>query len=103
MEMAIALSVIVLGATVALQWKAPITLAMALVGFFAVFHGFAHGAEMPTAASSLGYGLGFVVATAALHVAGLGLGFVLSAKSRVLPVGGSVMALAGLGLFSDWL
>ena len=49
-------------------------LAAALAGLFAIFHGHAHGAEMPQAAEGLSYGLGFVVATAALHGAGIAIG-----------------------------
>lgn len=101
-EIAIALSVVVLGAVVALQWKAPITLALGLVGFFAVFHGFSHAAEMPADTSPVGYGLGFGLATAVLHIAGLAVGLVFTAHRKVLPVGGSVMALAGFGLLSGW-
>ncbi len=101
-EIAIALSVVVLGAVVALQWKAPVTLALGLVGFFAVFHGFAHGAEMPADMSSAGYGVGFALATVVLHAAGLALGLGFKATSKVLPVGGSAMALAGIGLLSGW-
>ena len=102
-EIAIALSVVVLGAVVALQWKAPVTKALGMVGFFAVFHGFAHGAEMPANSSSVGYVLGFVLATAALHGAGLALGLAFKAYRKVLPLGGGAMALAGFGLFSGWL
>jgi urease accessory protein len=101
-EIAIAGSVLALGAIVALQWQAPVSLAMALVGFFAIFHGFAHGAEMPVSASSIGYGLGFVAATIALHVTGLALGLTIKSSSKVLPVGGSAIGLAGVGLLSGW-
>ena len=73
-EIGIAASVIVLGLAVAMQWNLPVAGAMALVGFFALFHGHAHGAEMPTDASGLAYGVGFVLATAILHVIGIGLG-----------------------------
>lgn len=74
-EFGIALSVIVLGAMVALGVKAPLAAAVGLVGLFAIFHGHAHGAEMPENAAGLAYGLGFVLATALLHLAGVGLGF----------------------------
>ncbi|WPP03091.1 HupE/UreJ family protein [Methylocella tundrae] len=74
-EFGIALSVIVLGAMVALGVKAPLAAGVGLVGLFAIFHGHAHGAEMPENAAGLAYGLGFVLATALLHLAGVGLGF----------------------------
>jgi urease accessory protein len=95
-ETGIALSVVVLGVLVALQWKLPVAVAAALVGVFAVFHGFAHGAEMPATTSGLGYAAGFVAATGALHVAGLLLGQL--ALSRVVKMGGAAIGLAGLGL-----
>jgi urease accessory protein len=67
---------------------------MGLVAFFAVFHGHAHGAEIPETMSGLAYGAGFVAATAALHALGIGLG------RRVLQVGGSAAALAGAALLA---
>ncbi|KQP26568.1 HupE/UreJ family protein [Methylobacterium sp. Leaf100] len=99
-ETGIALSVVVLGAVLALGAVPPVAGAMALVGTFAVFHGFAHGAEMPGAASGLAYGLGFLIATALLHAAGLGLGFTVTHhKTRpALRVAGAGLAAAGLGL-----
>jgi len=101
-ELAIALSVIVLGAAVALQMPLPISAAVAMVGFFAVFHGFAHGAEMPLDASGAKFGGGFLLATAILHLAGLAAGFVLgrsaSAASVSTRVAGGVIAAAGLVL-----
>ena len=75
-ETGIAASVLVLGTVVALQWKAPLRVATALVGFFAVFHGFAHGAEMPVDASGSSFGAGFLVATALLHAIGMALALV---------------------------
>ncbi|MDP2079395.1 MAG: HupE/UreJ family protein [Pseudotabrizicola sp.] len=73
-EQAIALSVIVMGLAVAFGMKLPVGPAMALVAVFAVFHGHAHGAEGSGSGSFLGYAVGFVVATALLHVAGVVLG-----------------------------
>lgn len=104
-ELGIALSVVVLGAAVAFGIKAPLALAMASVGLFAIFHGHAHGAEMPEDASGLAYGLGFVLATGLLHLAGIGLGLAIGAldgsKGRVLVrTAGAAVAVAGLGLVS---
>lgn len=73
-EPMIAVSVIALGLAVAFRLRVAAPAAAALVGVFAVFHGHAHGAEMPELASPLLYGLGFVLATAALHGAGIALG-----------------------------
>ena len=70
-EIGIALSVIVLGAVVAFGVKAPVALAMGAVGLFAIFHGHAHGTEMPLDASGFEYGIGFMLATAVLHAAGI--------------------------------
>jgi urease accessory protein len=104
-EAGIALSVIVLGLAVALRWKAPVAAAMALVGLFALFHGHAHGSEMPVDAAGFEYGLGFILATALLHGAGLtlGLGFARfgrTAAPRSIQFGGIAMAVAGLGLLT---
>ncbi len=73
-EIGIALSVLLLGAVIALAWKAPIWAACAIVGVFAIFHGYAHGRELPSAADPIGYAVGFVLATGLLHVSGIGVG-----------------------------
>lgn len=104
-EAAIALSVVVLGAVLALRPALPVAAAMALVGVFAVFHGHAHGAEMPDSATGLAYGLGFVAATALLHAAGLGLGLAAGrlngAQGRQgVRLAGAGLAAAGLGLLA---
>lgn len=70
----IAASVIVLGFVVAARLTLPAVAASALVGVFAIFHGHAHGAEMPTDVAGISYAAGFMLATAALHGAGIGLG-----------------------------
>lgn len=107
-ELGIALSVVVLGATVALGARAPLAIAAGLAGFFAIFHGYAHGAEMPAAAGGLAYGAGFMLGTALLHVAGLGLGAALGrlgARAAPLAVqaSGGVAALAGVGILTGAL
>jgi urease accessory protein len=108
-ELGIAMSVIVLGALVALQTSMPTSIAMGIVGFFALFHGHAHGAEMPTDASGLSYAAGFMLATALLHVAGIALGLVGLAKiassysRRVIQAGGAAMAVAGVGILTGYL
>src|SRR3546814_15115868 len=81
---------------------------MALVGAFAVFHGHAHGAEMPVAASGLAYGLGFLLATALLHGAGLALGFGLdkaagAASHKLARPGGAFIGLSGLAILAGVL
>jgi len=105
-EIGIAASVIVLGLAVALQLGMPVAAAMAMVGLFAVFHGHAHGAEMPADAAGLSFGAGFIMTTALLHGTGLALGVTLSRLATMpvskiaLRLGGGAMALAGLGLLS---
>ena len=104
-ELGIALSVVVLGAAVALRLSLPVAGAMALVGAFALFHGHAHGAEMPAGASAMSYALGFVLATAMLHAVGVGIGLVAGIGSQrvgqwAMRTCGSVMALAGVGILA---
>ena len=77
-EIGIAVSVLVMGAVIALAYRAPIWIACLIVGVFAIFHGYAHGKELPSAADPIGYSLGFVLATGMLHVAGIGLGLLNS-------------------------
>jgi len=104
-ELGIVGSVIVLGAVIALGKHMPTGAAMALVGVLAIFHGHAHGTEMPVDASGFEYGLGFAIATAMLHAVGLGLGLAAQkAAEKFAPVavriGGGVIAAAGLALFA---
>lgn len=102
-EIGIALSVIVLGSIVALGVRAPVALAMGVVGLFAVFHGHAHGSEMPLDVSGAAYAAGFMAATALLHATGIALGFLIgrAARSRgghVYRVAGGLSVVAGLAL-----
>jgi urease accessory protein len=99
-EWGIALSVVVLGAAIALDRRPRLGLAGLLVAFFAVFHGYAHGAELPQQAGALAYSAGFVVATGSLHLAGIALGLVTHLPNglRVLRAGGSAIAAAGVYL-----
>ena len=102
-EAGIGLSIIVIGMAAALGQKMPVAAAMALVGGFAIFHGFAHGAEMPQDASGVSYGIGFMLATALLHAAGIAVCF---AAARVMGrqslwaarAGGAAAALAGAAI-----
>lgn len=73
-ELGIAASVLALGIALAFDKNLPIIAAMCFVGVFALFHGYAHGQEMPAIASPTLYALGFVIATAGLHIAGLFIG-----------------------------
>jgi urease accessory protein len=100
-EIAIALSVVVLGVAIALRVSIPTLAAVTLVGLFAVFHGHAHGAEMVMEAGGPAYAAGFLLATALLHGAGLAAGL-LTARSapRLAPMAGGAMALAGVALLT---
>ncbi len=104
-ETGIALSVIVFGAMLALGLTLPVGVAMGLVGFFAIFHGHAHGAELPAGASGAAYAAGFLLATAALHGAGVGVGIAAGrlASMRAVRFGGAAMAAAGVGLLAGWI
>ena len=75
-EYGIALSAILLGAAVLFEIRPPLTVAAILVGFFAIFHGHAHGTELPPGQSALLYSMGFVIATGCLHALGIGIGTV---------------------------
>jgi urease accessory protein len=97
-EVAIAVSAIVLGAVVALWLRVPFLIAAAVVGVFAIFHGHAHGAELPHAADPLAYAIGFVVATGLLHLTGILIGTALRwpAGERLVRGLGGVIAILGL-------
>ncbi len=99
-EFGIAGSVLVIGALVAFGARMRVTLAMTLAGAFALFHGFAHGAELPGFAQPAAYGAGFVAATALLHGVGLGLGHALRRSATRLPfrMAGAAIAAIGGGL-----
>jgi len=107
-EVGIALSVIVLGAVVAFNVKAPTAVAMGIVGLFAIFHGHAHGAEMPEDAGGAAYAAGFMIATALLHAAGLGLGFFIARVGErqgpfVMRTAGGLAAVAGVGILTGMI
>jgi urease accessory protein len=104
-ELGLSGSILALGFVLALGRQLPTALAMALVGFFAIFHGHAHGTEMPVDAQGILFGAGFALATALLHVAGLALGVGADRlagtwSSRASRVAGGVMAAAGAGIMA---
>lgn len=101
-EIGIAVSVVVLGLAIALRATPPLAAGAAACAIFAIFHGHAHGAELPQGASGLGYALGFVLATAALHGAGLALAGLLAARAPLLArVAGGGLALAGVAILAS--
>ncbi|MGE7137542.1 HupE/UreJ family protein [Luteibacter sp. NPDC031894] len=96
-EWGIALSVFVLGGCIAAAWRPPMYLAIAIVAVFGLFHGYAHGKELPSAAEPVGYAAGFVLATGSLHVLGIALGMVTRWRQGIwaVRIGGAVIAAAG--------
>lgn len=96
-EVGIALSALVLGCMVMFSVRPPLWLAAVLVGAFAIFHGHAHGTELPAAANPLAYSVGFVLATGLLHLGGIL--FSLFSRWRagrsMVRAGGAIIALAG--------
>ena len=97
-EIGIALSALVLGAMVLAEKRPPLWVAAVVVGIFAIFHGHAHGTELPAGQSGLLYSMGFVVATGCLHGVGIGIGLIHRwALGRVvLRVAGGAVAAAGI-------
>jgi urease accessory protein len=97
-EAGIALSALALGLAVAISWRPPLTVAALLVGVFAVFHGHAHGTELPAGQSGLTYSIGFVIATGLLHLTGIGIGAI-----HRWPAGRIVLRLLGAGVAAGGL
>jgi urease accessory protein len=97
-EIGIAGSAVVIGAMVLLALRPPLVIAAVVVAFFALFHGYAHGTEMPNAANPLAYAMGFVIGTGLLHLVGIALGLLTQIPRGALAVraAGGVIALAGL-------
>ena len=97
-ELGIAISAVVLGLMVALAAKPHLWIAALLVGVFAIFHGHAHGTELPGEANALAYAIGFVIATGLLHLAGIAFGLLTQYPNGRLAVraAGGAIALAGL-------
>ncbi len=98
-EAGIAASALVIGLAVALAARPPLWVAAVVVAIFAVFHGHAHGTEMPAAISPQAYAAGFVIATGLLHLGGIALGLLArtAAGMVVVRAAGGVIAAAGVG------
>jgi urease accessory protein len=95
-ELGIALSVLVLGALIATATRFQPSWSMCLVGLFALFHGYAHGHEMPLSVGALSFSLGFMLATLLLHATGLAAGFYLQKEVRAVRALGAGIALCSL-------
>ena len=98
-ETGIALSGIILGAMVALAAKPPRWVAAVIVGIFAIFHGHAHGSELPEAANAMTFAIGFVISTGLLHLSGIAFGLLTQWPWGRIAVraGGVVISLIGFG------
>jgi urease accessory protein len=103
-EVGIALSAIVLGLCVALALRPPLWVAAIIVGAFAIFHGHAHGTELPGAADAYAYAAGFVIATGLLHIAGIVFGLLArwDAGKVAVRAGGGLIALAGVAFLTGF-
>jgi urease accessory protein len=101
-ELMILLSVIAIALPVAFALGMPVALAMAYVGLFALFHGVAHGAELPSDGQALPYIAGFALSTALLHAAGIAIGLACGRSAGqgalALRAAGGLVVLAGLSL-----
>ena len=97
-EIGIAVSALVLGCMVAFAVRPPLWIAAVLVGAFAIFHGYAHGAELPGSANAIAYAIGFVVATGSLHAFGIlsGVANRWSVGKKLLRAGGAFIAACGV-------
>lgn len=97
-ELGIALSALVLGVMVLAEKRPPLWVAAVIVGIFAIFHGHAHGTELPAGQSGLLFSMGFVMATGCLHGVGIGIGLIhrWTAGRVILRVAGATVAVAGI-------
>lgn len=99
-EEGILVSILVFGVLIAGALKMPLVYSGLIVGLFAIFHGHAHGAEMPESISAASYAVGFALATAMLHLAGIGLGVLMQRTNlqTVNRLAGAAIAFSGLYL-----
>ena len=104
-ETGIALSAVVLGLMVAFKIRPPLWIAGIIVGAFAIFHGHAHGTELPNAANPLVYSFGFVLSTGLLHLSGIAFGLLVRwpAGKIAVQLCGGLIALAGIGFLTGML
>ena len=101
-EIGVAASAVILGIMIALEARPALWVAGAIVSIFAIFHGHAHGTELPRAAAPLTYAIGFVLATGLLHLCGIAIGLIesRSAGARLLRGAGGCIALVGVVLLA---
>jgi urease accessory protein len=96
-EIGIAISIIALGAAIALHWRPPEWVALLLISVFAICHGYAHGTELPAAADPADFAIGFVMATGLIHIFGIAVGLALQKPldGRLCRGLGAIVAVAG--------
>ena len=96
-ELGIAASVVTLGAMILFAVRAPVAVACVIVGVFALYHGYAHGVELPAAADPVGYSSGFVLSTGLLHLLGIAFGLLRAAPAGAIALraAGGAIALSG--------
>jgi len=101
-EAGIALSAVVLGLMIVFALRPPIWIAAVIVGAFAIFHGYAHGTEVPATANAFAYAVGFVISTGLLHLAGIAFGLLIRwPAGRVAVRGaGGLIAFAGVAFLT---
>lgn len=97
-ESGIVLSVLLLGVLITAPIRLPLWLSSSMAGLFALWHGYAHGVEMPVAVSGMAYAVGFVLATAALHAIGIASGLAMRrlTRERAVRFAGVCIALCGV-------
>ena len=101
-EVGIAASAILLGTMVATQSRPPLWMAAAAVAFFAIFHGHAHGTELPAGQSGLLYSIGFVVATGCLHATGIAIGLIHRWQRGRIALRAAGALVGAAGVFFLW-
>jgi len=101
-EVGIAASALLLGLAVLAEWRPPLWAASLIVGFFALFHGHAHGSELPAGASGLLYSIGFVAATGTLHAVGIGIGTIHRWSWGKAALRGAGACVASAGCYFLW-
>lgn len=104
-ETGIAASAMIIGLAVLFAARPPLIIAAVIVAFFAIFHGHAHGTEMPEAISPLAYAAGFVIGTGLLHLCGIAFGFLTRSATGTIAVraAGGLIAAAGIGFLTGAL
>ena len=100
-ETGIAVSVLALGLLVSLSMQLPAMPSVAIIALFGLLHGYAHGLELPESAAPAAYALGFLAATASLHLGGIAVGIASRHRyARLSRILGSVIAISGAFLLA---